>query len=357
MVPHPEHAQRATLHDIMHGRNNNLNLIRFIAALGVIWSHSYSLTGGANGSASFLDRLTSGRLSIGGMAVGVFFLYGGILISKSCERHAGATKFFAARIKRIFPQLAFVVLLCALVFGPLLSSSDVASYFQNAQTYRYLLNALLVPVHSLPDVFETNPYPAVVNGALWTLPVEFACYVLCYLTFRMTSFRKGSATALICAALAAGIIFLSLSQLMALSVVRAILEFFVGMLVWVWRDEIVVSPPMGLAAIAATCLLCTLGLDLPAMLLTFPYALIWLGWGTKHKAQNFAHDIDLSYGTYLWGFPVQQTLVFLWPIPMGWLLNTVLASAIAVPMGLANHLLVDKWLMGLAKSFVDKRRR
>ena len=83
-MPHPEHAQRATLHDIMHGRNNNLNLIRFIAALGVIWSHSYSLTGGANGSASFLDRLTSGRLSIGGMAVGVFFLYGGILISKSC---------------------------------------------------------------------------------------------------------------------------------------------------------------------------------------------------------------------------------------------------------------------------------
>ncbi|WP_234966896.1 acyltransferase family protein [Olsenella urininfantis] len=343
------------MHEVMQGRNNNLNLIRFVAALSVIWSHSYSLTSGPNGDVSLLDRMTSGRLSIGGLAVGVFFLYGGMLIAKSCESHLKPMGFFAARIRRIFPQLVFTVLLSTFVFGPLLSSNDAATYFHDSRTYRYLLNALLVPVHGLPGVFEANPYPAVVNGALWTLPVEFACYVLCYVTFRLTSFKRGRATALICTLIVAGLAFLHASGLMALSVVRAVLEFLIGMLFWTWRDRVIVSRTLGIAAIGSTCILCALGLDLPAMLLTVPYALVWLGWGTKRKFQNFAYGADLSYGTYLWGFPVQQALVALWPLPMRWPLNTVLAAGIAVLMGLANHLLMDRWLAKLARRIIRRR--
>lgn len=170
------------------------------------------------------------------MAVGVFFLFGGFFVAKSCESHPDATRFFSLRCKCVFPQLTFVILLSAFVIGRLMSTHPPVAYFTDSQTYRYLLNIALVPVHALPGVFELTPYGADVNGVLWTLPVEFARYVVCYVGFRITCFDKKKVALLsvpLVVTAPACFVFFHLSFL---SVVRAVLLFSIGVLGWVYRD-------------------------------------------------------------------------------------------------------------------------
>ena len=170
------------LSDVAKSRVNNLNFIRFIAALMVIVSHCYSVVLGGD-AGSYLLKVTGDRLSPGGVSVGVFFLFGGFLIARSCEHYPEPKKFFSVRVLRLFPELLFVVILTAFVLGPILSALSPAEYFTNPQTYKYLLNGALIMVHQLPGVFTNNPSGDVVNAALWTLPVEFICYVLCFISY------------------------------------------------------------------------------------------------------------------------------------------------------------------------------
>lgn len=143
------------LSDVATSRVNNLNFMRFIAALMVIVSHCYSVVLGGD-AGSYLLKLTGDRLSPGGVSVGVFFLFGGFLIARSCEHYPEPKKFFSARVLRLFPELLFVVILTAFVLGPILSTLSPAEYFTNPQTYKYLLNGVLIMVHQLPGVFTNT---------------------------------------------------------------------------------------------------------------------------------------------------------------------------------------------------------
>lgn len=145
------------LSDIAESRVNNLNLMRFIAAVFVIISHCYVVTLGGD-AGDFICGHTSGRLTFGGMAVGLFFVFGGFLIARSCEHHNEAKVFFKQRVLRLFPELIFVVVMVAFVLGPCLSSLSPVEYFTNPQTYMYLLNGVLILVHELPGVFTHNPH-------------------------------------------------------------------------------------------------------------------------------------------------------------------------------------------------------
>ncbi len=331
---------KLTLSEVASSRDNNLDIIRFAAALAVIFSHSFTLCLGTEAS-GYLSNWTDGRLSTGGLAVGVFFLFGGFLIAKSCESHRSAKRFFTLRALRIFPQLLFVVALMALVIGPLISTVAPQQYFGDAETYRYLLNGVLIMQHNLPGVFESNPYPNVVNGALWTLPVEFACYVLCYIGFKLTGFdkKKFAIASIPCVALI--VTYFAFFNLFQLSVVRAIVLFYIGVALYVYRDHIVLTPKFGLATLALFAILLACKLDVIAMLFVFPYAFFWLGYGTKKKFSNFARHGEYSYGIYLWGWPIQQMLCLAWPHPMLPIVNAVIASLIAICCGIANYRIID----------------
>ena len=79
-------SARIKLSDVATSRVNNLNFIRFVAALMVIVSHCYAVVLGGD-AGSYLLKFTGDRLSPGGVSVGVFFLFGGFLIARSCEHH------------------------------------------------------------------------------------------------------------------------------------------------------------------------------------------------------------------------------------------------------------------------------
>jgi Acyltransferase family len=102
----------------------------------------------------------------------------GYLVSESWLRDSRLPAFLMRRSLRIFPGLTVIVLLSVLVLGPLMSDLPLRAYFGDRQSISYLWNVVLYPVYVLPGVFVDNPYPLAVNGSLWSLPVEFAMYLL-----------------------------------------------------------------------------------------------------------------------------------------------------------------------------------
>lgn len=319
------------------GRQNNLNLLRFLAALLVIYSHAWVLTGNVEDG---ISKLSHAQTTGGQIAVMMFFFYGGLLIMKSLERKRTARKFFEARVSRIFPPLWIVVLCSVLLLGPALTTLPLSAYFKNGGTWKYLLNGLLVPVHPLPGVFENNPAMSTVNGALWTLPVEFFCYIMCFAFYRLGLSRGKLPLILLPIAVALGDaawIFLR-NNLVLQNAVMPVLFFYIGMVCCLYADRI---PLNGWAALAAAVLLAlslVIGGYVFVVCLTYPYILLWLAFGTPHKLSGFGRRLELSYGIYLTGFPVQQTLVRFNPA-MSPLLNFALASCSAVCLSIPVTLL------------------
>jgi peptidoglycan/LPS O-acetylase OafA/YrhL len=159
-------AQRST---------NNFDLIRFIAAALVILSHCFSLAGKEFEPLSWL----SGYETFGGLAVAIFFITSGFLITASWFSDENILSFIKKRILRIFPALIWVIFLTVFVLGPLLTALPLKEYFKNHTTYLYLNNVYLTCIYySLPGVFAHNPWPNAVNGSLWTLPIEILMYAM-----------------------------------------------------------------------------------------------------------------------------------------------------------------------------------
>ena len=340
------------LSDLATSRVNNLNFIRLVAALMVIVSHCYSVVLGGD-AGSYLQKFTGDRLSSGGVSVGVFFLFGGFLIARSCEHYPEARKFFSARILRLFPELLFVVILTAFVLGPMLSTLSPAEYFTNPQTYKYLLNGALIMVHQLPGVFTNNPSGDVVNAALWTLPAEFVCYILCFISYKLTKFDKKKFLLLsVPVYVLAAVYYVKFSPLQ-LSAVRAVLLFYLGVLIWVFRDQVTISPVLGLASIILWFVMVFHGIDNLAMLTVFPVACFCLAYGMGNHFSTFGTKYELSYGIYLWAYPIQQALVQFFP---AWhpYVNALVAALLATCGAFVNHYVVTE---PLGKYLKERRQK
>jgi hypothetical protein len=107
--------------------------------------------------------------------VPMFFALSGFLIAGSANRLATLT-FFGNRAARILPALGVEILLSALLLGPLVSTMDMRSYFSDSQLAEYFFNVIGNVQFELPGVVFDRPYPNLVNGPLWTVPIEMVCY-------------------------------------------------------------------------------------------------------------------------------------------------------------------------------------
>lgn len=150
---------------------NSLDVLRLCAAWMVLFSHQFALLG--MGEPSFL-----GLNSFGGAGVAIFFFLSGNLVWTSWVRDPHWGRYLARRALRIFPALWVVVALSVFVLGPLLTHLSLAEYFSSNETWRYLLNGLLMIKKGLAGVFDGNPLAHAVNGSLWTLPSEFMSYLM-----------------------------------------------------------------------------------------------------------------------------------------------------------------------------------
>jgi peptidoglycan/LPS O-acetylase OafA/YrhL len=189
------------------GKDNNFNLIRMLAAFAVLVSHSYPLVLGPNSSEPLGSLI---GMSLGGVAVDVFFITSGFLVTASLDRRKSASEFLRARFLRIFPALFVMLLLSVFVLGLAFTTKNASSYLTDSYVYFYLLKCstlITCVVYRLPGVFETNPFKSAVNGSLWTMPYEVKMYALLLLSWMVLSSKKiGGRSAFVLVVIAVGLI-------------------------------------------------------------------------------------------------------------------------------------------------------
>ena len=294
--------------DRSEGRDNNFNLLRVFAAAGVLVSHAFVLSLGS----SEYEPLTQwlGGKSLGSISVLVFFAISGFFITRSFDRRNSLWGFFQARIFRIFPALAIVLLLTIPISGLFFTTSPQDIFWPAAFGYFFHNISLFSMQYNLPGVFEANPYGSPINGSLWTLSYEVLCYlgvVICGLLgllSRPRIFAVGIFVFLVVYGVTViGDIHPRIDKLMYLG-----LPFLTGMSFYLWRDSLRLSftAAFGLALLAA--LLHSTPLFLPAFTVALSYAVFVIGYAQNSLFLNYNRLGDYSYGLYIYAFPVQQII-------------------------------------------------
>ena len=340
-----------------HGRDNNFNLIRFVAATTVILFHSYALTG--NDKYDPVRRLTGGAADGGYVAVMVFFVVSGFLVTKSFVRQPSVPAFVAARVLRIYPGLVLAAVLTVVIAG---ASSTVPwqSFLRDPLTREYLLATMSGwdVRDRLPGAFASNPFPHAVNGSLWTLPIELKLYLGCLLAGVCTLLHRPW---LFNAAFVAGIVLFAWHPEWfpirpEIGVVREFgLAFALGALAWVNRDRVVLSPWLALGALLLI-VFNPWGLGRrPFFVPLVAYLVLALALHPWFRFAAFNRLGDYSYGLYVYAFPIQQMLVQAHPggrpVPL-----FVAAFATTAVLAVSSWHLVERPMLGLKSRFAGGRR-
>jgi len=301
------------LGQMSQGRDNNFNLIRMVAASAVLVSHAWPLTRGP-GTSEPLEALTG--YSLGTLAVYVFFALSGFFVSASFVRSGSVADFAWARVLRLFPGLAVSVLLVALVMGPLVTTLPLGNYLQDPGTWTFLQRniTLVWAQYTLPGVFEANPYPAV-EGSIWTLIHEVLCYGLVFAAGVTGLLRRPRLMVLALAGYAVLWLVPVLTQMplhpKLVQFHELSLAFVLGMAFWQGRDHIPLSALAlaGLAGLAYATAATPVGL--PFLMLLLTYGCFWLGHVPKGLVRRYNALGDYSYGIYVYAFPAQGLVVWL----------------------------------------------
>jgi peptidoglycan/LPS O-acetylase OafA/YrhL len=274
---------------------NSFDLLRLLAAVAVIWHHTPVLAGQPP------HRLFA--TDFGELGVGVFFVISGYLVTASWRRTPDLRGFLAKRLLRIEPALIVSVLVTALVFGAFATTLPLSDYFRSPQVWLYAArNALLYPVtYDLPGVFAANPLPDQVNGSLWSLRLEFTCY-LGVAALGLAGWLDRRTTASLALLAAAAFVVLHVlrpevgaSELLRRADIAAMYAFlFLAGAYLNLRDK----PVPAWAALAAAPLLVT-----PLWIFGVPAAVLYLG-----SRRSVRPPADISYGLYIYAFPLQQIL-------------------------------------------------
>jgi peptidoglycan/LPS O-acetylase OafA/YrhL len=310
-------------------RGNNLDPLRLIAALSVVVSHAWPLALGM-GAAEPLQDLT-GR-SLGGWAVVLFFFLSGFLIIQSAERRSTAA-FWSARARRILPGLAVALLVSlglAMVSGATPNAMEAA---------RYVLRGLSLAglEHQLTGAYAANPYPHVVNGPLWSLQHEVAAYVVCFAAVRLRLLRSVIGTLVFLAASVGLVILAPMLPGKLATFAPLFLAFALGMAAWRLRDFVPMNPLYLIVSLAAAVLAKgTVTGDILATL-AFCHAVLL----AAYRLPALELKEDISYGVYIYGWPVAQMLITLLPGITPFEL-AVLSIVCTLPIARASWLLVER---------------
>ncbi len=313
---------------------NSLDLLRFIAATFVLFSHQYALMG-------LPEPSFFGWTTFGGAGVSIFFFLSGMLVWSSWARDPDLANFFVRRSLRIFPALWLVVVFSIFLLGPAFSTLGLNDYFAASETWRYLSTALLLTRFSLPGVFADNPFPLAINGSLWTLPVEFLCYITVAV---LGSVKVVSKSLLIAANLLFAVLLASFAPLITglrfSPHFEMIAVFWFGVLYGYYNGRAFSEMPdkrltlvLAVAALLTFSLLGPRGVERMAMLV-FAACLVHLALRVSSGAKLTDHLGDLSYGMYIFAFPVQQMLVY-WGHGRGLSFSVLFFLSFLVTSGLA----------------------
>lgn len=315
-------------------RSNNFDALRLIAALLVIWGHQFPILG--------LPTPLIAHNEPGALGVVMFFAISGYLVTLSWQADPHLGRFALRRGLRIWPGLTVAVLLCVLVLGPLVTTLPLRDYFSSSGTLLYLRNLWLNTRFALPGVFEGHPIAQSVNGPLWTIPLEVGCYVALALAGTLGAVRARWAAPAVFVAMMSALQWrynvpagntapewsfgLQYGMVFALGSSLAVWMNF-------WRARITAAALLWTACCYALHLWGPQPLAGQAVILCLGGLAVMLGQASWPLLRSAGRWGDMSYGLYIYAFPVQQLLVTLGA--QQWGFSPALAVTITTSLTLA----------------------
>lgn len=320
-------AQRPTLEKALAGRSNAFGLLRLVLASMVIFNHAFPL--GDFGEDPTWN-LTRGQASLGSFAVLGFFAVSGYLIAKSAAR-LDILQYFWHRALRIFPAYWTALVAGAFIVGPVvwwLSGKDLGTYvnFHHGGPVHYVWanSNLTIENYGVHDIFATTtPYgrlvgSSVLNGSIWTLIYEWRMYVVVALLALVGLMARNRVVLLMCVG---GLGAIQLAEIASPGMVDRYLPvlndpqllvlsfvFLVGSTFAAYRDRIVFDHRLGVFSILVVLGTLHYG-GFPVFgHVAAVYAVLYLAAALPAPFQRIGAVNDYSYGIYVYGFLVQQTL-------------------------------------------------
>jgi peptidoglycan/LPS O-acetylase OafA/YrhL len=336
--------------NFLNREHNNLDLVRVILSCLVIVGHSPILNGSSSLWADPIGFFFKFTYS-GSLAVKLFFFISGLVVTHSLITKKRASQFVISRVFRLMPALFFVLIITVFVFGPMVTSMSIGDYFSNLNHLQYIFNNLLFKTdYYLPAVFSSNIYPGAVNGSLWSLSYEVGCYIGLLGLFLILQNQKAVYWKYIFfliltdTLLPYKFIFGWLGNNPDIYLLPVIFSF--GAFSAIYAEKIEIN----LKVVLGTYLIFFLFKDTAYAQLIFVFAacatVIYVA-SNKHVLK-FKPKYDISYGIYLWGFLIQQTLYhFFGHLYVG--LHCLLAIVISVILSLITHILIEKPFMDLGR--------
>jgi peptidoglycan/LPS O-acetylase OafA/YrhL len=350
-------------------RGNSFSLLRLVFAGMVLFDHAFPL-GGWNGGASPLQTWTSGTESFGGLAVLGFFVISGFLVTRSFVGSANGVSYVWKRFLRIFPGFWVCLIVTAVLIGPLAFVYEhgtlhgyVRGYVDSPVNY-VTHNALLsMNQYGIDSLLGKNPFPHAFDGSLWTLIYEFKCYLGVLALGVFGVFRRGRLGVL---ALSVALWALQLQQSLEPKflkgvfvlgdpyMVRLAFIFSLGMLFYLYRDRVIVSRSLAVAALVMFIVSLKTPLYYGIGEVMWAYLCIWAAVRLPfHGADRYG---DFSYGLYIYAFVVQQMLALYGITRWGFVPYVVLSLLGTMLLAAASWFAVERPCMRL-KSFRLPRRR
>lgn len=334
-------------------RRNALNLWRLVMASAVVLQHCWPLTG----------HTAPGLGGLYDVAVDGFFVLSGFLITASWLRNPRPREYFVARALRIFPGLWVCLIVIAFVIAPIgvaIQGGSAKKLLMSTAPIEYVLNNAVLNVYhgSIAGTPNGVPWPHVWDGTLWTLIFELFCYigVAAAGVIGLLGRRWAVPVAFVLAvSLAAVVSYPAFAvQTIPQMLARFAVVFLAGMLIHQFRD--VLPARWSLVALSMVIVLATALLMVNyRVIAAIPLAYAVIVSGSLIHNPRLRLRNDLSYGVYIYGWPMQQFLVmcglgFLNPFTFA-----VIAGAATVLLAAGSWFLVEKRAMALKSRFTQRR--
>ncbi len=345
----------------LYARNNAVGFLRLVCALVIIYTHAYPLGGFG------FDPITRAlHDNLGALAVATFFFLSGFLVTRSYERTGNPIRFLWHRALRIMPGfwICLVVMVCGV--GPLvwiIERWSLAGYFTYPvdRPLSYLTSNAWLDMRQtgVAGIFAHLPEGFFVNGALWTLANEGKCYILlallgwCVLRLRVPLIYPFAFAVLL-------LYINAPRQMDAIPLVTAVRwwfgpdvfmlqasYFFAGATYYAYRHRIVVRRAFFVCATLGVLLASLIGMQLLVLPLAVPYTVLWLA--LRLPTRHVERYGDISYGLYIYGWPVMQILVLLGVARLGPVPLAIASIVVTVPFALLSWRYVEAPCMRLKR--------
>jgi peptidoglycan/LPS O-acetylase OafA/YrhL len=327
------------LHEIdITNRDNNFYAVRLVLAARVIFGHAFVLGGVAMDHASPTFGAIYNSLGVNG-----FFVVSGFLVTRSLLSSRSIADYTAARVLRITPALWAMLLITTplvVLFGSDALARLSPETWMSALQYLARNLSILLVSYGIEGVFQGMPNPAI-NGSIWSLRFEVFCYAVLGALGLFGIVRKRALMLVFAIILVALFVFVGRDPSLSFFAARFIrlgAMFFMGSALALYPEKLRVNAWLGLLLTVAAWAV-GLWAGLPDLVyVAFGYFLICVAYSKSAilRTINTALELrrfgkpDLSYGIFLYSFPIQQLLYYnhLTPGPVSNILATLILAII-----------------------------